>query len=888
MLDGLEGVMNLAAASGEDLASVSDIVTDGLTAFGLAASDSAHFADVLAAASANSNTNVSQMDEAFQYVAPVAGALGYSIEDVSVALGLMANSSIKGGSAGTALRSTLTNLAKPSQQVAGYMEALGVSLTDSSGRMRSLSEVMALLREKFSDLTEAQKAEYAAGIAGKEAMSGLLAIVNASDEDFQKLTESISSCNGAAQEMAQIRLDNYAGQVTLLESAIDGLKMTIGSQLAPVLELMAKGATTAVGGLNILLEQCPAISAALSGLVAAAGAAAVAFTGFSILPTITAALKAFNVALAATPAVMAAIAIVGVVTALGTLAASCANASDGVGGLNKQMREIESTYQTTTASTIATAEAANGLIDKLAALEQQQTMTQGEAALYAQTVDQLKAMLPDLNIELDEQTGLLVGGAEALRAQTEAWKENALAQAMQEKYSAVLEGQAEALIVVAEKQLDYNDALATCTDLEKQMEATAQELQRVNQDATLTYEEKSARVNELNQRMNTLSDQYVTAKDRLGAYNGELENAKEAAGAFDAELEKLNSTQAALNGAFSSTGDAVKDFERYMESIVVSMKNLEEAYAEAAAAALESIETQFKLWENLGEAEEKSAEDLLTALSSQINYWKDYSKNIDSLMARNIDGLDALVAAYSDGSAESAAAIAAMAKATDKELNSMVNGFGLLQDAQGAAAGSMGDLEVGYTKGMRDISSATARAMSQMDLSEEAKRAGMNTMQGYIDGINSKTGSISTTLRNAANSAMSSFKGTLKINSPSLAFREIGNFTMEGYELGIDDRTIELQRQMEDAARAAAKSFEESAQIDAQQIALQEQRARAQALQASQYLAAADRQASGGGDIILNFNLDGVIVREEADIRKIARELYTLQANEMRSRGLRL
>lgn len=242
MVSGLPGIMNLAAASGEDLAEVSDIVTDALTAFGLKASDSAHFADVLAKASSSSNTNVSLMGNTFQYVAPVAGALGYSIEDTAVAIGLMANAGIKGEKAGTALRGALTNLAKPSDQVAGYMEALGVSLTDTQGNVKPLSTLMVDLRQKFAGLTDAQKAEYAAGIAGKEAMSGLLAIVNASDADFNNLTQAIADSDGTAQKMADTMNNNLSGQLTLLKSAVEGAGITFYEAIAG----KATGAVTAL------------------------------------------------------------------------------------------------------------------------------------------------------------------------------------------------------------------------------------------------------------------------------------------------------------------------------------------------------------------------------------------------------------------------------------------------------------------------------------------------------------------------------------------------------------------------------------------------------------------------------------------------------------------
>lgn len=226
MVSGLPGIMNLAAASGEELGAVSDIVTDALTAFGLKASDATHFADVLAKASSSSNTNVGLMGETFKYAAPVAGALGYSIEDTAVAVGLMANAGIKGEQAGTALRGVLTNLAKPSDQVAGYMDALGVSLTDTAGNIKPLSTLMTDLRSKFAGLTEAQKAEYAAGIAGKNALSGFLAIINASDTDFNNLTAAIAQSDGTAQKMADTMNNNLAGQLTLLKSAAEGIGIT--------------------------------------------------------------------------------------------------------------------------------------------------------------------------------------------------------------------------------------------------------------------------------------------------------------------------------------------------------------------------------------------------------------------------------------------------------------------------------------------------------------------------------------------------------------------------------------------------------------------------------------------------------------------------------------
>ena len=231
MLNGIEGIMNLAAASGEDLATTSDIVTDALTAFGLSASDSTHFADVLAKASSNANTNVGMMGETFKYVAPLAGALGFSAEDCATAIGLMANSGIKSSQAGTSLRSILSRMAKPTDEVQAAMDKLGLSLTDSSGNMKSLQEIMVDMRSGFAGLTEEQKANMAASLGGQEAMSGLLAIVNASDEDFASLTASIYDCDGAAAQMAETMNDNLEGQITILKSGLEGLGISLYEEM---------------------------------------------------------------------------------------------------------------------------------------------------------------------------------------------------------------------------------------------------------------------------------------------------------------------------------------------------------------------------------------------------------------------------------------------------------------------------------------------------------------------------------------------------------------------------------------------------------------------------------------------------------------------------------
>ena len=284
MIGGLPGIMNLAAASGEDLGSVSDIVTDALTAFRMSAEDAGRFADVLAQASSNANTNVGMMGATFQKVAPVAGALGYSVEDMSLAIGLMANASIKADVAGTSLKTSLANMAKPTKQMQTYMDRYGISLTRSDGSMKTFREVVDNLRGSLGGLSEAEQVAAATAIFGKESFAGMLAIVNASDEDFQKLSDSINNSAGAAERMAAIKLDNLEGDVTLMKSALDGLQIAIGDVLLPTFRAGTQGITDFITKLTQFINENPELIQQIvkitAGLLAFKGATLAGKLGF--------------------------------------------------------------------------------------------------------------------------------------------------------------------------------------------------------------------------------------------------------------------------------------------------------------------------------------------------------------------------------------------------------------------------------------------------------------------------------------------------------------------------------------------------------------------------------------------------------------------------------
>ena len=338
MLSGISGIMDLAAASGEDLGTTSDIVTDALTAFGLTAADSGHFADVLAAASSNANTNVSMMGETFKYVAPVAGTLNYSIEDMAEAIGLMANSGIKSSQAGTALRSIITRLStdagsssKSLGALGTLVEKLGVEFYDTNGKARDFGDVIAEAREAWQGLTDEEQTTYGKKIAGEEAIASWLSLMNAAPADVEKLSAAIKNCDGAASDMSSTMQDNLQGDFVLLDSAVDGMKISLADELEPemrdIVQYITKKMPDIEDGLSKVfkvgsklvdgaVKALPVVVDTLEPIAPLITAVGVGIGALKVAQTAEGWMKGLNAVMSANPAVAVATGILGVSTAL--------------------------------------------------------------------------------------------------------------------------------------------------------------------------------------------------------------------------------------------------------------------------------------------------------------------------------------------------------------------------------------------------------------------------------------------------------------------------------------------------------------------------------------------------------------------------------------------
>jgi len=743
MLSGMSGVIDLAAASGEDLAMVSDIVTDNLTAFGLTAADTARFADVLAAAATGSNTSVSIMGETFKQSASIAGALGYSIEDVAVGVGLMANAGVKGSIAGTALKNTFNGLLEGVTLTSAAFGEYEFTAIKADGAMQDFAGTINELRGYFDQMTEAERVSNAMAIAGQYGYNGLLAILNATEADYQSLTDSINSCSGAAQRMAGIKMDNLKGQLTLMNSAWEAVQTTIGEQFNPELRELAGLGTDMLGWVNDFIQAHPALTKGVMTFTGVMGAAAVAITG------VNAALKLFqalNMAalftgpVGAVLGVSAAIAgvaaaVVGMTTAMDDGIPTVRELTEAARELDAVTRESAAAYDESAGAAEAAASVADTYIGKLEQMGDYTRLSAQEQEQYRNTLALLCQVVPELSGSIDVQTGRIEGGTAALRANAEAWKQNAMAQAYQERLTALYAAQADVLIEAEKNSIELTRA-------QYELEAASQEynetLERMNALMGESYDagkDLPAEYNELEMSLGDLESRMTTARKEVEVYTQATEAGSEAAEAARAEIDLLAEAAGHLTDQTAEQTDALPELQAAITPVRAELEQLTAAYNDAYDAAVESISGQYSLWDQAAEVAATSAGSINAALENQITYWQDYDANLQRLTERaaGIEGLGALIATFADGSADSVNAIAGMADASNEDLQKMVSNWRELQAQQSETAGSLAELAAGFPEQMEHLVTAMEEGVEGMSLPDEAQESARSTIQAFID-----------------------------------------------------------------------------------------------------------------------------------------------------------
>lgn len=782
MLAGMPGVLDLAAASGEDLAGVADIVTDSLTGFKLTAADTGEFVDVLAAASTKSNTNVSMLGESFKYVAPLAGTLGYSAQDAAVALGLMANSGIKAGQAGTTLRTALTNLVSPTDAQAAEMERLGISLTDSNGQMLPMLDMVGNLRGAFSGMSEAQQSAAASTIFGKEAMSGMLAIINASEADYQSLTQSIYNSAGAAQRMAEIKLDNLAGDLTLMQSAADGLGLTIGEVFMPQIRGLVQAGTGVLTWVNEMIEAHPVMAKVILGAAGAVGVLTTGIVAYNAAKKVIAAVDLAALFTGPVGPILAVGAAVGAVTAgvMGLIDA----ANEGVpqvGELTKEaqeaagaMEQVSADFDATQVNILATADVAGTYIARLDELGAKTSLTKAESREYHNILQLLCDTVPELAAHIDLETDSIEGGTEALRAQTEAWKKNAEEQARQQAYQNLMSEYNDVLVEQAENSLRLTEAQNRLRAAE---EKRADIMARMDEMA-LGLEYQSQEYYDLGQQVYALTDEISLAEKQVNAYEEALNQSTDAAEEAKAAAEGYADAMGALTGEAAEAANASEDVAASVLAMTDSLRRdaasgiveagavlasglgtVSAAYSEAYTTAYDSISGQMGLFETMSVEVQTSVGDMIASLQSQVAYMASYSENLRAAAQMGVS--DGLIAQLSDGSAESAAYLQEIVSNGEGKIQELNDAFAQVEEGKEEFSSTVAEMQTDLHNTMQQAVQTTQSAVRQMDMYAQAAMSARSTMQGFIDGANGMAGAVQAAYRNVAYGAMAAIQGAM-------------------------------------------------------------------------------------------------------------------------------
>ena len=773
--NGLAGVMNLAAASGEDLATTSDIVTDAMTAFGMSADQSTYFADVLAQTATNANTNVGMMGETFKYVAPLAGAMGYNIEDMSAAIGLMANAGIKGSQSGTSLRNIITNLASPTDKVAGAMDDLGISLTDSDGKTKSFGETLSDLRISFADLDEVQKTQYASAIAGKEGMSGLLALINSSDEDFDKLTDSIKNCTGASEKMAEIRLDNLEGDVTLFKSALEGAQIAISDKLTPVLRNLVEKATDWLPTVQDKLLSAIDVVMDIGKYLAQELTPILSSIGKSVLPIIKDALKSAkaiieqlvpvikNIWKFAEPVFKIVVDTIDlIVEYLPTLLQDVLDFIDPLNLIHKETSQVSEEY-------LKMADNANKMSEKLDDIKQKNADI-GQSVLeeynhYGDLADRLSTVV-DKNGKIkehceytvqqiiDELNPALDTSLEIVDGQLKGYKEIA-----DEIDNIILKKQAESML--EKGQENYDQAVA---DLSK---------------ATQARVAAESEINELEKELDDLH-----AKRKEWDETGIVPEGFDPSG-YCGDIQRLEENINHLNGTVETETQNINKANNEITK-----------YSGLQTAALEG---------NIGAMQRYAAEysnSMLTAGNATITELTEQNDKFSEIYDNLVEAKKNGDTSVTDEMIDTYTRLRNISHDELAEAQRMAN-------EQGVAAAEKFGKGLESSTGFVTVAARTVAESAEKELDKDTTSHGANFAWGFSEGMRSQIDSAISAAREVGNAAAAALQKALDEHSPSRVTRKMGQFFGLGFSEGIIDEesnTIKTTQQYADSAVNALKS----------------------------------------------------------------------------------
>lgn len=723
--------------------------------------------------------------------------------------------------------------------------------------------------------------------------------------------------NTALVNEATKRYATTQSQLTMMQNAYKNLKVAIGDAYTPALQKAYSVGTQVLNAVSQFIKQNPALVNAITAFVGVLGLVVAALAAYTVgakvaadaSARLTAAIPGVNIIMGV------AAAVAGVTAAIAALATAAANdavpsvdeLTQAAQGMREAMDEANATYDDTVSSTLAAAGVADTYIAKLEEMEAAGVRTEEEHRQYHNTLALLCQVVPDLANYIDLETDTIEGGTAALRANTEAWKQNAMQQAYQEQltalysqYSAVLIEAEENSIGLTKAQYQqeaankkYNDTVARMNEL---WNAAAAEAEAYNQEYYAMTDATNFLTQEYYDLQNSLydiNDEMWAAEQSAKNYQKAIEEDQEAVAAAEAEIALAEEAVQNLTAATQDGGDAATEAaaqEQELQTAITGVKEeinaLVTAYTEAYDAALESISGQYQLWDEAAGVVATSAGTINSALESQITYWQDYNANLQTLTERSadIEGLSEMIASFADGSEESVNAIAGMAGATDEQLATMVANWQTLQTEQEAAAGSVADLKTDFTATMDELQAELAADIEAMDLGAEAAESGKATIQGFVSGAEAMLPQVQAAYSRIAQAAIDAIDAKLEIHSPSRVMEEKADMTWAGYIKETEALQPDVAEAMSGMAGAGVEAFS-AEEIQAVGIAPQLM-AYLASYQAGNAISAESGAGGGGGSIVIYFEpqydlagvtnaaeLEAILAAHDEDMRELILEV---------------
>lgn len=821
----VEKATRLAAGGFTEAETAVDVLTTALNAYGLAVKETERVSDILITTQNLGKTTVDALAQSVGKVIPLAAAYGVEMDNLGAAYAVLTANGVATAEAGTYLKAMLNELGDSGSTVAGVLqEQTGKSFADLMAGGASLGDVLAILGDSVGGNATAFNELWSSTEAGV----GALSIFNKGAENFNSVLGEMKNSAGATSAAYQTMADTTEMAHQRMTTAAENLKIAIGEQLNPALEKLYSTGADAFTWATDFVNDNPWIVSAITGVTAAIAALSMGVAALAAGPKIIAALKVALDLLTANPIVAVAAAVVGLTVALGSWVASLDDADESTKAFTESLEETKTAYEELSATMAEEQATTAATADSLKSLLEVEEKSAAQKAAISEMVDRLNEAVPNLGLAYDAASDSINMTTEAL----------------------------DALVEHAAAQEEYEAQVARLSELyTEQAEITA----RLEEAQTALAEAQE-----------TGSGNTWTLQNNINELTASLEDNQ-------AQIAALEEESAAFGEWQEKSAQATQEMTTTVSGLISEMEALQTAYEDSHAKAVESIEGQLGLFNELDGSAKTSIDNLIETLKGQVSYMETYAANIQKAMELGVD--EGLIKKLSDGSEESAQILAAIVAGGEDEIAALNEQLAKVEEGKNAFGDAVAEMETDFSDKMADIEKRMQECVDELDVSAEAGVAGAATIEGYIEGAESMRSSLVSTYRSLARAANNAYKSTLDINSPSRVFREHGKNTVRGAIEGVEEEKDSFERVYTSLAESAIRAYERGQPKGTEADAVAAQQKQTAALVA----AAAVKQ--DGGAPVFQFHIDKMEVRDDEDVHRVAQELYYMTEREKRSRG---